>query len=99
MLAIVLTAVCLSITGLAPEFRQVAGRTTLPYVFSYTLSVWCWTFPVLGMGLRFFAGASAARRYLADASYWIYLAHLPLVFWLQVAVKDLPSATPSSARH
>jgi ABC-type multidrug transport system ATPase subunit len=54
------------------------------------VSVWCWTFAVLGIGLRFFAGASAVRRYLADASYWIYLAHLPVVFWLQFAVKDLP---------
>jgi ABC-type multidrug transport system ATPase subunit len=90
VLAVSLTAVSLSISGLAPEFRQMTGRSTLPYVFSYTLGVWCWTFAILGMGLRFFSGASGARRYVADASYWIYLAHLPLVFWLQVAVKDLP---------
>jgi ABC-type multidrug transport system ATPase subunit len=89
-LAVSLTAVCLSITGLAPDFAQVAGRSTLLYALCYTLSVWCWTFAILGIGLRFFAEASAARRYVADASYWIYLAHLPLVFWLQIAVKDLP---------
>ena len=90
VLAVSLTAACLSITGLAPEYMRIAGRSTLPYAFYYAVSVWCWTFAVLGIGLRFFASESAARRYVADASYWIYLAHLPVVFWLQLAVKDLP---------
>ena len=27
---------------------------------------------------------------MADASYWVYLLHLPLVFFLQVAVQDVP---------
>ena len=30
--------------------------------------------------------ASPVRRYLADASYWVYLAHLPVVFFLQALV-------------
>jgi glucan biosynthesis protein C len=29
-------------------------------------------------------------RYIADASYWMYLVHLPLVVWLQVAVAEWP---------
>ena len=29
-------------------------------------------------------------RYLADASYWCYLLHLPLVLWLQVLVAKWP---------
>ena len=32
----------------------------------------------------------AAVRYVADASYWIYLAHLPVVVALQVMVGQLP---------
>ena len=29
---------------------------------------------------------SPARRYLADSSYWLYLIHLPIIFFLQVAM-------------
>src|SRR5690606_27332646 len=36
-----------------------------------------------GMALQFLSGYSAWRRYLADASYWIYLIHLPVVILLQ----------------
>ena len=34
---------------------------------------------LLGLALRYLTRESPARRYLADASYWIYLAHLPVV--------------------
>ncbi|WP_436356836.1 acyltransferase family protein [Brevundimonas sp. CEF1] len=45
-------------------------------------------FAVVGLALRFWSGHSAMRRYLADASYWIYIVHLPLVMAAQVVVQD-----------
>jgi glucan biosynthesis protein C len=51
--------------------------------------MWSATFAVIGMAVRFFSGQSPVRRYLADASYWIYLTHLPLVMALQVLVAEL----------
>lgn len=45
-------------------------------------------FGVVGLALRFWSGHSAVRRYLADASYWIYIVHLPLVMAAQVVVQD-----------
>ena len=45
-------------------------------------------FAAVGLALRFWSGHSALRRYLADASYWIYILHLPLVMAAQVVVKD-----------
>ncbi|WP_438851479.1 acyltransferase family protein [Brevundimonas nasdae] len=45
-------------------------------------------FAAVGLALRFASGRSAVRRYLADASYWIYIVHLPLVMAAQVLVQD-----------
>ena len=41
------------------------------------------TISSLGLGRRFLNSNRAALRFLADASYWIYLVHLPLVLALQ----------------
>jgi peptidoglycan/LPS O-acetylase OafA/YrhL len=66
-----------------PETIRFAGATC------YALAIWTTTFAVIGVALRFLAGFSAARRYLADASYWLYLIHIPIVMALQVAVSAL----------
>jgi glucan biosynthesis protein C len=51
-------------------------------------------FAVVGLALKFWSGHSALRRYLADASYWIYIVHLPLVMAAQVVVQDWALAWP-----
>jgi glucan biosynthesis protein C len=55
----------------------------------YALAIWTTTFAAIGVALRFLSGFSPARRYLADASYWLYLIHMPIVMALQVAVSQL----------
>jgi peptidoglycan/LPS O-acetylase OafA/YrhL len=47
-------------------------------------------FAAVGLALRFCSGHSAVRRYVADAAYWIYIVHLPLVMAAQVLVQDWP---------
>lgn len=89
--AVTMTVVCLSMIGLAPVFTAAPhDQSTLIYAGCYALGTWAWTFGLIGLGLRFFDGDSASRRYLADASYWIYIVHLPLLFVLQIAVQDWP---------
>src|SRR5664279_3659679 len=61
----------------------------------YALAIWTTTFAVIGVALRFLSGFSATRRYLADASYWLYLIHLPIVMALQVAVFSLDWPWPA----
>ena len=60
----------------------------------YALASWVTTFAVIGVALRFLPNFSATRRYLADASYWMYLIHLPIVMALQVLVSNLDWAWP-----
>ena len=55
----------------------------------YALAIWTSTFAVIGLALRFMSGFSPVRRYLADASYWLYLIHMPIVMALQVTVTQL----------
>ena len=51
-------------------------------------------FAVVGLALKFWSGHSGLRRYLADASYWIYIVHLPLVMAAQVVVQDWTMVWP-----
>jgi glucan biosynthesis protein C len=52
------------------------------------LAVWTSAFAAMGLCLRFLSGRSPVMRYLSDASYWIYILHLPLVMLAQVWVQD-----------
>ncbi|MFA4892872.1 acyltransferase family protein [Brevundimonas sp.] len=57
-----------------------------PLAAIMAFAVFASTFAVLSLALRFASGRSAVRRYLADASYWVYIVHLPLVAVGQVLV-------------
>jgi peptidoglycan/LPS O-acetylase OafA/YrhL len=88
--AIAMTAISLSLVGVVPELEAaVRGPGLLVYAACYMVGGWAWTFAIVGTALRFFNQRSSVRRYLADASYWIYLMHLPVLFFLQAAVMDL----------
>lgn len=85
LLAVVATGACLWMIGARPTIDKLDPvELTWGYALSYALALWSWTFGLVGAGLALFSRRSAARRYLADASYWIYLTHLPIVMALQV---------------
>ncbi|WP_457390535.1 ATP-binding cassette domain-containing protein [Roseateles sp. P5_E1] len=88
-LAIASSAVCLYILKTQPPFGM-PDTPKLVFALSFVASAWSWTFAITGLALRFLSGHSPALRYVADASYWIYLVHLPLVCALQVWVGDWP---------
>ncbi len=94
-LAAGLTLACLTIVGVTPLLEAptaISGgaSTRWAYAASYALAIWTWTFGLLGASVRFGSAESTVRRYLADASYWLYLVHPPILFGLQVLVMDLP---------
>lgn len=91
VVAVACTLICLALLRgqmmLVPAAQE--PRTWL-YAALYAWGAWSWTFGLTGMALRAFARAHPVRRYLADASYWIYLAHIPVVMALQVLVVRVP---------
>ena len=84
-LALACTSACLAIIGLVPVLAPArADAQKFAYAACYAVAGWAWTLGLLGLALQHLSGYSATRRYLSDASYWIYLVHLPLVMALQV---------------
>jgi peptidoglycan/LPS O-acetylase OafA/YrhL len=55
-----------------------------------TMTMWYFNFALIGYALKRFAQPSPTVRYVADASYWIYIAHLPVVCALQIWVAEWP---------
>lgn len=52
-------------------------------IFVQALYVWTMTFGMMGLFRRLLQRESRAARYLSDASYWLYLTHLPTLFFVQ----------------
>jgi hypothetical protein len=90
LLALCLTSCGLALTGPAPVIVPAPHdwRTAL-FAVCYALAAWSWTFALIGMSLRFLSNHSPVRRYIADASYWLYLIHIPLVMALQILLSQL----------
>ena len=88
-LAVAATVGCLVHLGMTPDV-EIAPRDAGTYVYAamYALAVWSWTLGLIGLALRYLANFSATRRYIADASYWLYLIHLPIVLALQILVSQ-----------
>lgn len=93
---------CLTIVAAAASVALVkVGLTTgTPKTVAlgaacYALAMWTSTFTMISLTLRFLSGFSPTQRYVADASYWIYLIHVPIVLALQAAVSRLDWPWPA----
>ena len=49
----------------------------------------------LQAGKQWLNGRSGVMRYLADASYWVYLVHLPILFAIQYRLLDVVGGWPT----
>lgn len=52
--------------------------------------VWAMTFGMIGLFRKFMNSENTTMRYISDSSYWLYVAHLPLVIFLQGMLRDWP---------
>ncbi|MDF7773704.1 acyltransferase family protein [Sphingomonas sp. AOB5] len=89
--AVALTiACCIMISGVSIVTPMAEGDLKSAYAYCYALAVWTWTLGLIGAALTFLTRERPAIRYVADASYWVYLVHLPVVMAMQVLVFTLP---------
>ncbi|HZZ89005.1 MAG TPA: acyltransferase family protein [Caulobacteraceae bacterium] len=88
-LALGLTIAEVALVGVKPAIFPPTGLARYALALLYPLATWSWTFALIGLAMRFLNDHSPARRYIADASYWLYLIHLPLVVALQTLVAQL----------
>jgi fucose 4-O-acetylase-like acetyltransferase len=88
--AVLCTVGCLWMLQRMPNPFVIEPTIKLAFAATYALGIWTWVFGLVGVATRFLTKARPSIRYLADSSYWIYLAHLPVVFALQLAVLKWP---------
>lgn len=89
-LAVVATAACVWVArheGYVVDMRSALVKVA--FVCSYALMMWTIIVLVLGLCRHVFSQPRRWVSYLSDASYWLYLVHLPVVIWLQIAVAEL----------
>jgi glucans biosynthesis protein C len=56
----------------------------------FSLTAWFSLFGIIGMALSWLKDQRPVLRYLADASYWVYLVHLPIVGLIQLDLEGAP---------
>jgi peptidoglycan/LPS O-acetylase OafA/YrhL len=62
---------------------QLPPATRLGYAVAYMTAVWCWCLGLTGLAMAWSSAPNPRWRYLADASYWMYIIHVPIVWGLQ----------------
>ena len=87
--AVALTVVCARIIGAAtldPASLPSGTGARLLTAALYPLAIWAWCLALIGAAMTLLSRENRVIRYLSDASYWIYVVHLPIVIALQVLV-------------
>ena len=80
---------CLKMVGEVPALAPVDGHAHWLYALIYPLTAWSSVFFLIGLARRTLRAENPVIRYLSDASYWIYIVHVPLLLVLQWQVKAL----------
>jgi peptidoglycan/LPS O-acetylase OafA/YrhL len=83
VLAIALTVCCLGIIGTTPLWKgpNLEGGVRMVYAAAYMIGVWCWVFAAVGAAVRYLSTVHPVTRYLADASYWVYIMHMMTILF------------------
>lgn len=74
--------------GAVPRFQDEATNVRIASCLQAAFA-WLMTFGLIGVCRQFLGQESPTLRYVSDSSYWLYLAHLPLVILGQWLLRDL----------
>ncbi len=77
--------------GVIVLFLSFINRQTISYemqLVANSFIVWLFVFGITGLFIRYGSGHSARMRYISDASYWVYLIHLPVVVFIPALIAD-----------
>ncbi len=72
-----------------PAWRYSIGNHAVGAI-AQVVYAWAVSIGLIGLFKRFMSRPSRTVRYVSDSSYWLYLAHLPLVIELQSLTRDWP---------
>jgi glucans biosynthesis protein C len=83
--AVLSTVAALWLAGERIHFslRPMSANERVMFAAAYSVALWGWCFACIGAAVRFLDQPSPRWRYLSDASYWMYLVHLPILWALQ----------------
>jgi peptidoglycan/LPS O-acetylase OafA/YrhL len=76
----------ITVLGHAILVRAVPGSI---WRFAGPLGTWLFIFGFIAAALRWLDNPVGWVRYLSDASYWMYLLHVPLLIWIQLLIAPL----------
>ncbi len=90
--ALLLSGLALWIIGARPQLlaHDLPTMKRAVYAGAYVLAGWFWIFGLIGAAVKFLNEESPRWRYLADASFFIYIVHLPIVYALQAWMLGWP---------
>ena len=77
-------------------FRQEIFDPAMARTAAVALQViyaWMMTFGFIGLFRKLCTRENKTIRYVSDSSYWLYVAHVPLIIGAQLAVRDWPLAS------
>ncbi|MFT4689275.1 MAG: peptidoglycan/LPS O-acetylase OafA/YrhL [Limisphaerales bacterium] len=77
--------------GFAEKLTFINEENKRPVaVFLQVLYAWMMSAAFIGLFRQLLQRENRTLRYLSDSSYWLYIAHIPLVIGLQAAVRNWP---------
>lgn len=90
--AVVASLAALALIGVKSHFQPIPmpPGERVAYAAAYMVAVWSWCLGLTGFAMSWLGSPCARWRYLADASYWMYLVHVPIVWGLQAWMMKWP---------